>query len=144
MKSCRFSAIRLLLFLMSAFVVSKRMAARMLFRSISFPILLAVPILFRNFAPSLSQLIRGRRAVLYMRKTFSNVCRCDSWISQVPIITTGRWQRDVCVVRFYIHYYIVRAGVGWWALSILCDGGNARAYDSRMGRRTDTYAFFVS
>jgi len=34
----------------------------------------------------------GRRAALYMRKTFSNVCRCGSWTSQTPIITAGRWQ----------------------------------------------------
>ena len=43
----------------------------------------------------------------------------------------------------YTLEYIVRAGVGWWALSILCDWGNAKACESRMGRRTDTYAFFV-
>ena len=29
-------------------------------------------------------------------------------------------------------------------LSILCDEGNARAHESGIGRRTDTYAFFVS
>ena len=57
--------------------------------------------------------------------------------------TAGRWQRDVYVVRPYIPYYIVRTGVGWWALSILCEGGNAKACSPRMGRRTDTYAFFV-
>ena len=33
---------------------------------------------------------------------------------------------------------------GLTALSILCDVGNARAFDARMGRETDTYAFFVS
>ena len=45
---------------------------------------------------------------------------------------------------FLIPYkYKVRAGVGYLALSILCDEGNARAYDSRMGSRADTYAFFV-
>ena len=58
------------------------------------------------------KLIRGRRAVLYMRKTFSDVCRCGSWTSQTPIITTGRWQPKRHVVRFYIPIYIVRAGVG--------------------------------
>ena len=59
--------------------------------------------LLRQAPPSgSSELTRGRRAVLCMRKTFSDVCRCGSWISQVPISTTGRWQRDVYVVRFYI------------------------------------------
>ena len=29
------------------------------------------------------QSTRGRRAVLYMRKTFSNVCRCAPWTSQL-------------------------------------------------------------
>ena len=53
--------------------------------------------------------------------------------------------RNVYVVRFYIHLFdIVRTGVGYWALSILCGVGNARAFDTRMGREADTYAFFVS
>ena len=33
---------------------------------------------------------------------------------------------------------------GQTGLSILCDEGNARAYESRMDIETDTYAFFVS
>ena len=32
---------------------------------------------------------------------------------------------------------------GLTALSILCELGNAKAFGSRMDRRTDTYAFFV-
>ena len=32
---------------------------------------------------------------------------------------------------------------GLSALSFLCDVGNAKAFGSRMGRETDTYAFFV-
>ena len=33
---------------------------------------------------------------------------------------------------------------GLTALSILCELGNARAFDARIDKRTDTYAFFVS
>ena len=33
---------------------------------------------------------------------------------------------------------------GLTALSILCDEGNAKAYDLRVGKETDTYAFFIS
>ncbi len=32
---------------------------------------------------------------------------------------------------------------GLTALSILCDVGNAKAFGSRMGKETDSYAFFV-
>lgn len=34
------------------------------------------------FAPLLSMPTRGRRAALYIRKTFSDVCRCETRTSQ--------------------------------------------------------------
>ena len=46
------------------------------------------------------------------------------------------------VVRFYIPYLYSPCWRGLTALSILCDVGNAKAFGSRMDRRTDTYAFF--
>ena len=77
---------------------------------------LAVQNILRIFAASLVSFkwVSGRSYC--MRKTFSNVCCCELWTSQTPNLTTGRWQRGVYVVRFYILLYIVRAGVGWWAL----------------------------
>ena len=51
--------------------------------------------------------------------------------------------QGVYVERIYIPDYS-SFWRGLTALSILCDEGNARAYESRMGRETDTYAFFVS
>ena len=47
------------------------------------------------------------------------------------------------VERIYTFYYS-SFWRGLTALSILCDEGNAKAYYPRMGKRTDTYAFFVS
>ena len=46
----------------------------------------------------------------------------------------------------YLYIFILYSPCwrGLSALSILCDVGNARAFDARMGRETDTYAFFVS
>ena len=44
----------------------------------------------------------------------------------------------------YIYIVIYTYWRGLTALSILCDGGNAKAYSSRMGIETDTCAFFVS
>lgn len=61
-------------------------------------------------------------------------------------LTTGRWQRKC--LRGTIIYLILIVSISYWrglsALSILCEVGNAKAFESRMGRRTNTYAFFHS
>ena len=45
-------------------------------------------------------------------------------------------------------WYVLQLLYTYWrgliALSILCNGGDAKAYSFRMGEETDTYAFFVS
>ena len=49
-------------------------------------------------------------------------------------------------LRGYVSIYLIIYSTCWrglTALSILCDEGNARAYESRMDTRTDTCAFFV-
>ena len=72
------------------------------------------------FAASFVSPVVGERAVLYMRKTFSNVWRCESWISQIPKPQqTDDNETSTCGAYLYT-IYIVRSGVGWWALSILC------------------------
>ena len=78
-----------------------------------FPIFFVCSINILIFAPSLVSPATGERAVLYMRKTFSNVCRCRARTSQLPYLQQADDNRNVCVVRFYIPVlYIVRAGVG--------------------------------
>ena len=63
-----------------------------------------------SFVPSLSLSIRGRRAVLYMRKTFSNVCHCEPWTSQLPNSHAGRWQpKRLRGASIYIVIYNVLA-----------------------------------
>ena len=47
-------------------------------RTIFFLFFFAVSKIILIFAPSLVSPAVGERAVIYMRKTFSNVCRCDS------------------------------------------------------------------
>jgi len=47
-----------------------------------------------------------------MRKTFSNVCRCDTRISQIPQPQqTDDNEASTWCVSIYL-YYIVRTGVG--------------------------------
>lgn len=43
----------------------------------------------------------------------------------------------------YTDYYIVRTGVGYCVVYPVWRG-NAKAQGARMGKETDTYAFFVS
>ena len=80
-----------------------------------------------------------------MRKTFSNVCRCEPRTSQTLNITAGRRQpkrlRGAFLYTLIIYSSFWR---GLTALSILCDVGNAKAFGSRMDRRADTYAFFYA
>ena len=54
-------------------------------------------------------------------------------------MTMGR----LCGAFLYTLLYIVRIGVGYCIVYPVWRG-NAKAQDVRMGRRTDTYAFFVS
>ena len=56
------------------------------------------------FASSLVSPAVGKRAVLYMRKTFSNVCRCALRISQIPKPQQTDDNETSAVVRIYIPY----------------------------------------
>ena len=51
-------------------------------------------------------------------------------------MTTKRLRGTYCI------FYIICYWRGPTALSVLCDVGNAKAFGSRMGERTDTYAIF--
>ena len=78
-----------------------------------------------------------------MRKTFSNVCRCEPRTSQTltPQQTDDNEASTLCVSIHLILYSSYWRGLS--ALSILCGVGNAKAFGSRIGKETDTYAFFV-
>ena len=104
---------------------------------------LEVSIIIPIFAPSLvGSLVGGGRSYIWERRFRTSV------VVHLELrnftATADRWQRDVYVVRFYIHIYI------WfvlaWANCVVYPvrWGNAKACALRMGRRTDTYAFFVS
>ena len=79
-----------------------------------------------------------------IRKTFSDVCRCRARTSQLPNLQqaddneTSAWSVSIYLSIRYSSFWR-----GLTALSILCDVGNAKAFGSRMGKETDSYAFFV-
>ena len=62
----------------------------------------------------------GERAVLYMRKTFSNVCRCEQRTSQIP----KPQQTDDNEASRGAYLYTLNTYSSFWrgltALSILC------------------------
>ena len=98
-----------------------------------------------TFVPSLVSPARvSGRSYIWERRFRTSVVVDYELRKLVQIPQQADDNRDVYVERIYIPcYYIVRSGVGWWALSILCGKGNAKACSPRMGKRTDTYAFFV-
>ena len=73
-----------------------------------------------TFAPSLVSSATGQRAVLYMRKTFSNVCRCEQRTSQTlnhnrqMTTETSAWCVSICLIIYSSCWR------GLTALSILC------------------------
>ena len=77
-----------------------------------------------------------------MRKTFSNVCRCEIRTSQIPKPQqTDDNETSTCGAYLYTYYSSFWRGL----MSVVYPvwRGNAKACISRMGKRTDTYAFFV-
>ena len=97
-----------------------------------------------HLVPAQLMPLGGERSY-FMRKTFSNVCRCVSRISQIPNPQqTDDNETSTWSVSIYLNLIYSSFWRGLSALSILCGLGDARAFDTRMDRRTDTYAFFVS
>ena len=70
-----------------------------------------------------------------MRRTFSR--RLSLWTTNFANSTSQQTDdnRSVCVVRIVYTIYIILYRRGLSALSILCEGGNAKACSPRMGRR---------
>ena len=101
--------------------------------------------LIRIFAVSNVSPAMGGRENLYIRKTFSNVCRCALRISQIPQPqqTDDDEASSWCV--YSISLCDVTISVLAWANCVVYPvwRGNARACRARMDTRTDTCAFFV-
>ena len=86
----------------------------------------------------------GERAVLYMRKTFSDVCRCGPRTSQLPNLqqADGNGASTWCVSIYLFIYSSYWRGLT--ALSILCRWAMRRPLDPGWAEETGTCAFFVS
>ena len=98
------------------------------------------------FAASLvSPMGRSGRSY-FMRKTFSNVCRCGLRTSQTRQHPHSRQMTTKRLRGTFLYTIIIYSSCwrGLTALSILCGKGNAKARYARMGKETDTHAFFVS
>ena len=97
--------------------------------------------LLAHFGNSANQIPFGRRAILFMGKTFSDVCRCGTRISQVPIthsrqMTTRRLRST--------NQYIFICDVLAWANGVVYPVWvrQCESLCSQDGQKNSTYAFF--
>jgi hypothetical protein len=72
-----------------------------------FPFFFVYKKIIRIFAASLVSPAAGERAVIYMKETFSNVCRCGLRTSQILYPQQADDNRGVYVVRIYLIYIFV-------------------------------------
>ena len=101
---------------------------------------------FQSFSLSLQHRLLAHSwaagGLIYEKDVFE---RLSLWV--VNFANSNHHSRQMTTRRLRSTFLYIKLYSPCWrgltALSILCDEGNAKAYYPRMGRETDTYAFFV-